>query len=691
MGPLETEEFDASDYPPEYVAVGVEDTMPAILDRVEEALARSPNVVLIIPRGTFVFHTTHDLLALGKLQWKREVRVSIASPDPTIAGLARVLGFHIPDPLPDHPALAGDPSLGSTSLDGDVEKPTAPLSIGNAGITPEWVLSPAVPTYTSSTLSSTWLNQPADGAHNAERGSHNPDLHDAPSHFPSSSAARPGMPPPRTRPRQTGQLVPAMLTDTSLPDLGEAAPGAPATQSGRIKARRVILAGEAYQNARNVKYGGLSRPVRWGKVLAGLAILLLLSLAAGSAYAYVYLPEATVSVTARSETIPPLPVQISIMTLASAPTATAVAGKEGGDTTLGSMISAPSLIASLVKTPVVEEGTRPASGARQVPQGFALGTIRFTNKTSSDLYVPAGVTFKAPNGVTVQITQGGTVRATNFVQQSFGTLDLPVAATVEGPDGNIPAGQLSGVYKGVLTYLNSAMQGGSMKTVKVVTQGDVDGLVGELRSKAEAAQAAALLSMVPSGSGQQIITSTMALTNTIFQADHKGGDDGEVVRVVLTGTAQVYTYKESDLVDSLRQTVSYWIPSNKPANAGPTLDVNSIRYTPLALQTSSNGRVVYTTGVTARILYSLTPGLQTEIRQLVKGKDVKQATTLITEQYHEYINPTSVQAKVLWFNIDKLPSDPERINVEPNNPAGDYSPAPAPNQQITPDPRSTQR
>ncbi|MBF6612412.1 MAG: hypothetical protein IVW55_04720 [Chloroflexi bacterium] len=689
MGPLETEEFDASDYPPEYVAVGVEDTMPAILERVEEALARSPNVVLIIPRGTFVFHTTHDLLALGKLQWKREVRVSIASPDPTIAGLARVLGFHIPDPLPDHPALAGDPSLGSTSLDGDVEKPTAPLSIGNAGITPEWVLSPAVPAYTSSSLSSTWLNQPADGAHNAERGSRNSDLYDAASHFPAPAAARPGMPPPRTRPRQTGQLVPAMLTDTSLPDLNVAAPGASVTQSGRIKARRVILAGEAYQNVRNVKYGGLSRPVRWGKVLAGVAILLLLSLAAGSAYAYVYLPEATVSVTARSETIPPLPVQISIVTSASAPTATST-GKEGGDTTPGNTISAPSLIASLVKTPVVEEGTRPASGTRQVPQGTAQGTMRFTNKTSSDVYVPAGVTFKAPNGVTAQITQGGTVRATNFVQQSFGTLDLPVAATVEGPDGNIPAGQLSGVYKGVLTYLNSAMQGGSMKTVKVVTQGDIDGLVGELRSKAEAAQAAALLSMVPSGSGQQIITSTMALTNTIFQADHKGGDDGETVRVVLTGTAQVYTYKESDLADSLRQTVSDWIPSNKPANAGPTLDVNSIRYTPLALQASGDGRVVYTTDVTARILYSVTPGLQTEIRQLVRGKDVKQATTLITEQYHEYINPPSVQARVLWFNIDKLPSDPARINIEPNNP-GDYAPVQTPDQQITPDPRSTQR
>src|SRR5438876_11888895 len=132
MGPEETE-FNAEEYPAEYVVVGVSDGMSSILERIEEAWTRTPNAVLIIPRDTQVFHNTQDFLALGKRQGAREVRVSIASRDPTILGLARLLGFHILEPPPDHPALANDPALGSSSLDGDVEQPTAPLPVGGAG------------------------------------------------------------------------------------------------------------------------------------------------------------------------------------------------------------------------------------------------------------------------------------------------------------------------------------------------------------------------------------------------------------------------------------------------------------------------------------------------------------------------------------------------------------------------------
>ena len=65
MGPEETE-FNAEEYPAEYVVVGVSDGMSSILERIEEAWTRTPNAVLIIPRDTQVFHNTQDFLALGK-------------------------------------------------------------------------------------------------------------------------------------------------------------------------------------------------------------------------------------------------------------------------------------------------------------------------------------------------------------------------------------------------------------------------------------------------------------------------------------------------------------------------------------------------------------------------------------------------------------------------------------------------
>src|SRR5439155_8451726 len=128
-------------YPPEYVVVGDDELMPSVLERVEEAWAHTPNVVLIIPRSTLAFRTTHDFLALGKLQDSREVRVSIASHDPIVTGLARVLGFYLIDPPPDHPALANDPIEGNGPRD-YVEQATAPLPLGTTQIAPDWVFVP---------------------------------------------------------------------------------------------------------------------------------------------------------------------------------------------------------------------------------------------------------------------------------------------------------------------------------------------------------------------------------------------------------------------------------------------------------------------------------------------------------------------------------------------------------------------
>src|SRR5437763_17017189 len=88
MGPIE-KDFYPTEFSAELLAVDKDEAISSILNRVTEALVRTPNVVLIIPRDTEAFHSTQDFLALSKLQWSGEARVSVASPDPTIAGLAR--------------------------------------------------------------------------------------------------------------------------------------------------------------------------------------------------------------------------------------------------------------------------------------------------------------------------------------------------------------------------------------------------------------------------------------------------------------------------------------------------------------------------------------------------------------------------------------------------------------------------
>jgi hypothetical protein len=666
MGPIE-KEFDPSKHTAEYVAVERDDSMAAILEKVSDALKRTPYVIMIVPRGAHAFHTTQDFLALGKLQWAEEVRVALASPDPVIAGLGRVLGFHIVDPPADHPALAGDPALDNDPPPerDDAEKPTAPLPLGTplpgaTGSTPDWVLRPAVPNYPGASLTtSTWLNMPAEGM-----GSRMQRV---------STPGRSGMPPPRTKPRQTGVLLPTMMpegaesaADIAPPTTGEHAP------EGPPRARRAVVEGQAYAQQRGIKYNGQITGAAWRRVLAVVSVLVVLLMAAGSAYAYVYLPEGTVSVTPSSRNYTALPVEIAVTT---GDAARAAPQSEGDGLTL----HAQPIPGVPLEAPLSEQAVRPASGTRDVARGKATGAMHFVNTTSAARTVPAGTQFKAANGVTVQTTQAGTVPATIF-GQSFGEADLPIEAMVEGPEGNIAAGQIRGVYGGALQFTNTALQGGSIETLKVVTQEDIDAVVADLTAKVEAQVAGAIAGAVPDG--HALITQTVALTDRKVVADRKAGEDGESVSVQVSAVARAAAYKETAMHDAVAQAVIDWLAQNTENNpvVQSVPDLGSVQYGQpvVAVYDPEAGRLVYRTEASARVRFTFTDELSRQIREMVKGKDIVQARAAVMQTYGGYLNTKNVSARLLWFNIDKLPSDPARIVVEiGGDPNAGKTPAPA--------------
>jgi hypothetical protein len=669
MGPIE-KEFDPSKHTAEYVAVERDDSMAAILEKVSDALKRTPYVIMIVPRGAHAFHSTQDFLALGKLQWAEEVRVALASPDPVIAGLGRVLGFHIVDPPADHPALAGDPALDNDPPPerDDAEKPTAPLPLGAlpgaTGSTPDWVLRPAVPTYPSASLTtSTWLNMPAEGMGSRMQRVNTP--------------GRSGMPPPRTKPRQTGVLLPTMVPpEGALPQ--DAAVVVPPGETGEHaadgppRARRAVVEGQAYAQPRGMTYNGQITSATWRRVFAVLGVLLVLAMAAGSAYAYVYLPEGTVSVTPSSRNYTALPVEVAVTTGDAAQ----AAPESQGD---GLTLHAKPIPGVPLQAPLSEQAVRPASGTRQVPRGKATGAIHFVNTTSAPRTVPAGAQFEAPNGVTVQTTQGGTVPATIF-GQSFGEIDLPVEATVEGPEGNIAAGQIRGVYGGALQYNNTALQGGTIETLKVVTQEDIDAVVADLSARVEGQVAGAIVGAVPQG--HVLITQTVALTDRKVVADRKAGEDGEAVSVQVSAVARAVAYKETAMHDAVAQAVIDWLGDNTENSpiVQSVPDVGSVQYGPpvVAVYDPEAGRLIYRTEASARVRFTFTPELTRQIREMVKGKDVDQARAAVMQTYGGYLNMKNVSARLLWFNIDKLPSDPARIVVEiGGDPNAGKTPAPA--------------
>lgn len=667
----EEKEFDPTVHTAEYVAVEPDESFTQIRNKIEDALRRTPNVILIIPRGAQSFHNTQDFLALGKLQWRREVRVAVATPDPTIAGLARVLGFHIVEPPADHPALAGDPALESSSAqddhNGTIEKPTSPLPLGGrngtAG-TPDWVLSPSltVPSYGQSSTSgslttSTWLSMDTDAQLMTPDG---------------RPISRAGQPAPRKRQRQTGQLLSKdsaeIITDPSL-EAANHATDVPTGEQEAIKARLAVLESNAYQVGRGWRYGGSLRRGSWVKVLVSVAIVLLLVAGAAGGYAYVYLPEGKLLVVPKSKVVAGLPVHINVstgkpITLIGPGSTTPPEALEPGQ----DLVTAESLVATPIQVPLTEEGTAPATGTRQIPRGRAEGLMHFVNRTDAAQFVPEGATFEFADGVTVQTTQAGTVNPTTFGVQ-FGTLNLPIVANVEGPAGNIAAGKIGGIYSGVLDYVNYEIKGGTLETVKVVLQADIDKLVAELSAKVDADVNGAITANPGSGT---LITQTIHLEGdkqiaTIPAANQ----DGDSVSVKVSGLAVAYSYDEVAMDKAIYGAVYDHVQGNEPANFGAVTDPNSIEWSKPEIQVggpeNAQGIITFASTASASVKYSLTDSLALAIRTLVKGASIKDVPTLVSSsQYGNYVNVPAdkIEAKVLWFSLDKLPTDTTRIEIQ---------------------------
>jgi hypothetical protein len=214
-----------------------------------------------------------------------------------------------------------------------------------------------------------------------------------------------------------------------------------------------------------------------------------------------------------------------------------------------------------------------------------------------------------------------------------------------------------------------------METVKVVTQADIDSLASSLTAKIQdEVPGAVALKVQP---GQQLITQTIGLADRQIVADHKDGEDGESVNVKVTGLARGYAYPEDKMDDTISQAVIDWVhsPSNISIDAGPNVDRGSITYDPPVVVSVDNetGRVTYSTNAGALVKFSLTPEMQHQISDLVKGQEIEKARQLIEQTYGGYLNPQAIQAKLLWFNVGKLPSDPAHIVVQLGS-GGSYVP-----------------
>ena len=146
-----------------------------------------------------------------------------------------------------------------------------------------------------------------------------------------------------------------------------------------------------------------------------------------------------------------------------------------------------------------------------------------------------------------------------------------------------------------------------MDSVKVLTQADIDGLTSTLMTRIEDEVGGAVNQQLQQG--QQLITQTVSLTNKQVVADHKAGDDGDTVKVTITGVAMGYAYSENDMNGSITGAVENWVGTSSAisSDAGAQL-VGNITHSAITLISADNatGQVIFSTSATAPVKFTLT-------------------------------------------------------------------------------------
>jgi len=189
----------------------------------------------------------------------------------------------------------------------------------------------------------------------------------------------------------------------------------------------------------------------------------------------------------------------------------------------------------LVSVPIEVRAGRATTGEKQVPDGTASGRVRFVNASLQPVQVSAETRLTGANGITYRVTEDVIVPAADpFGSQAFGVADGKVVADVPGPDGNAAIGTVAGQLGDGVLYRNiEPLTGGSLRTVRFVTEDDVATLRKQLeQSLAERVTSALQAALLP---GETLVEGTIHTETPEIQIDQKVGDESEN----LTGTGKL--------------------------------------------------------------------------------------------------------------------------------------------------------
>lgn len=186
--------------------------------------------------------------------------------------------------------------------------------------------------------------------------------------------------------------------------------------------------------------------------------------------------------------------------------------------------------------------TVPATGTGHQAARAAQGNITFYNGFTAAQTIPAGTLLQTASGVQVVTNEDAIIPAANPPTQGQATVMAHALQT--GPAGNIRAYSVYGACcRAYILAANTAFTGGQdARTFQAVTQSDIDNAQAALKTSLMQSMDATFRAQLQQG---EAVTPPDCTLKTA--SDHKAGEEGTQVSVIVTASCRAYAYQTGDV------------------------------------------------------------------------------------------------------------------------------------------------
>lgn len=297
---------------------------------------------------------------------------------------------------------------------------------------------------------------------------------------------------------------------------------------------------------------------------------------------------------------------------------------------------------------ITKEGEWPAFGSTKKVEGFAQGQVTIFNAGVSAKSYPAGqVIYKNPKtGVEYKLVNSLSVGAGDPVSGGRGQANGVVQAGVPGPVGNFEGAGRIVISDSVIANIG-ALNGGTERTVKVVSKEDMAALQKKLMDEAQ------------TDAKKQVDGKFNAETQGIQflkTADPKCsfsknvGEESDKLTGNCAVSLRAIVYNKAALSDAVKGALI--------KNPKQSIEPSSLKFNDDGQVKEENGRLIYTVGVTARIFQPLTEDDKKGISNLVLGKSAEDAKAAVLSAYPQLLDVNFSDFK------GTLPTDPTKLDLK---------------------------